>query len=171
MSQDRFQGRETLHPLIGTESNRQGQMNLGLEGPLPATLRQSPTQSPRRKAAVHSRWCALRATLARIGSASAGGGSSNRYLTRVSVSTTPAHLSSRTFSNACDPELDFPRPEIRCFMNARFFRRHSVFSTCTAARGRDQSTSLSSPLTFHLLTLPAPYYLAHSSDTTSISRL
>ena len=118
---------------------------------LAATLRQSPTQSPRRKAAVHSRWCALRATLARIGSASAGGGSSNRYLTRVSVSTTPIHLFSRTLSNACDPELDFPRPEIRCFMNARFFRRHSVFSTCTAARGRDQPTSLSSPLTFHLL--------------------
>jgi len=55
--------------------------------------------------------CSLRATLGWIGSASAGGGV--RYLRRVSVSKKPAHMSSRTFSNACDQELNFHRQEIR----------------------------------------------------------
>jgi hypothetical protein len=79
----------------------------------PATWRQSLRHSPRRKAAVHSRLGALRATLGWMGIASAGGGSENRDLARVSVSTTPAHLSFRTCSNSCDQELDFHRPEIR----------------------------------------------------------
>ena len=49
----------------------------GLGRGLPsATVRQSLRHSPRRKAAVHSRWCARRATRGWSGSESAGGGSS-----------------------------------------------------------------------------------------------
>jgi hypothetical protein len=56
---------------VGTER----EMAFVARGPLSATLRQSLRQAPRRKAAVHSRWCSLRANLGWIGYESAGGGS------------------------------------------------------------------------------------------------
>lgn len=46
-----------------------------------------------------------------------------------------------------------------------------TFDTPTAAPAADQSTSLSSPLALLFLTLPVPYPLAHTFDTTSTSRL
>ena len=82
-------------------------------GRLSATLRQSLQQVPRRKADVHSRWCSLHATLGWIGS-EWGWGRVLEQLphTRVRVHKT-CHMSSRMFSNPCDPELDIHRPEIR----------------------------------------------------------
>jgi hypothetical protein len=60
--------------LIRTSPDKQSQMNQGIKGPLPATVRHSLRQAPRRKAAVHSRWCPLRATLGWIRDESAGAG-------------------------------------------------------------------------------------------------
>jgi hypothetical protein len=54
----------------------------------PATVRQLLRQAPRRIAAVHSRWCPLRATLGWIRDESAGGGVEQALLTRIGVHNT-----------------------------------------------------------------------------------